>query len=108
MPPPERILVRGVNWLGDAVMTTPALQRLRESRPGAHIILLTHEKLADLWRNHSSIDGVMTFDASESVWSVGHRLRPQRFDLAIVFPNSPRSAVFRSASVTAARGEICF
>jgi len=29
--PPRRILVRGVNWLGDAVMTTPALQRLREA-----------------------------------------------------------------------------
>ena len=34
---PDRILVRGVNWLGDAVMTTPALQRLRQALPGAHI-----------------------------------------------------------------------
>jgi heptosyltransferase-2 len=31
---PENILVRGVNWLGDAVMTTPALLRLREAHPG--------------------------------------------------------------------------
>ena len=29
-----RILVRGINWLGDAVMTTPALLRLREKFPG--------------------------------------------------------------------------
>ena len=28
---PARILVRGVNWLGDAVVSTPALQRLREA-----------------------------------------------------------------------------
>ena len=44
-----RILVRGTNWLGDAVMTTPALLRLREKFPDAHIALLTPEKLRELW-----------------------------------------------------------
>src|SRR5436189_296369 len=44
---PRRILVRGVNWLGDAVMTTPALQRLRERFPRAHITLLTPVKLTE-------------------------------------------------------------
>ena len=43
---PARILVRGVNWLGDAVMTTPALVRLRQRFPDAGITLLCHEKLA--------------------------------------------------------------
>ena len=46
------ILVRGTNWLGDAVMTTPALLRLREKFPDAHITLLTPEKLRDLWLHH--------------------------------------------------------
>ena len=36
-----------MNWLGDAVMTTPALLRLREKFPDAHIALLTPEKLRD-------------------------------------------------------------
>ena len=49
LPPAPRILVRGTNWLGDAVMTTPALLRLREKFPAAHIALLTPEKLRDLW-----------------------------------------------------------
>ena len=40
----RRILVRGTNWLGDAVMTTPALLRLREKFPDAHIALLTPDK----------------------------------------------------------------
>ena len=93
MSRPERILVRGVNWLGDAVMTTPALQRLREAKPDAHITLLTHEKLAGLWHGHPSIDQAVTFADSEGAWTVGRRLRGGAFDLAIVFPNSPRSAL---------------
>ena len=40
---PRRLLVRGVNWLGDAVMTTPALLRVREALPETHITLLTQE-----------------------------------------------------------------
>lgn len=90
---PRRILVRGVNWLGDAVMTTPALQRLREALPAAHITLLTQEKLADLWQRHPSLDAVMTFSRGESPWSVARRLRAERFDTALVLPNSPRSAL---------------
>jgi heptosyltransferase II len=93
MPTAEKILVRGVNWLGDAVMTTPALQRLREAKPDAHTTLLTHEKLADLWRGHPSLNATLTFGASESVFSVARRLRAEQFDLVVVFPNSPRSAL---------------
>ena len=88
-----RILVRGVNWLGDAVMTTPALQRLREAQPEAHLALLTHQKLADLWQRHPSLDEILTFSSGESPWSVAGRLRAQAFDAALVLPNSPRSAL---------------
>jgi heptosyltransferase-2 len=91
--PSERILVRGVNWLGDAVMTTPALLRLREARPGAHISLLTPEKLADLWVNHPAVDAVLMFRPEEGLGKVARQLRGEGFDLGLVFPNSPRSAL---------------
>jgi heptosyltransferase-2 len=90
---PHRILVRGVNWLGDAVMTTPALQRLREALPDARLTLLTHEKLADLWQRHPSVDAVITFSPGEGPWSVAARLRAESFQTALVLPNSPRSAM---------------
>lgn len=95
MPPREsqRILVRGVNWLGDAVMTTPALLRLRESRPDAHITLLTHVKLQDLWSGHPAIDAMETFNDDDGVLRIGRRLRAGKFDLGLVLPNSPRSAL---------------
>ncbi len=92
-PPPRRILVRGVNWLGDAVMTTPALMRLREKYRTAHLTLLAPEKLRDLWRHHPAVDEVISFAAGEGLFSVGRKLRAGRFDLALVLPNSPRSAM---------------
>lgn len=89
----EKILVRGVNWLGDAVMTTPALRRLREAMPQSQISLLTPAKLTDLWRSHPALDSVISFEAGESVKQIGKRLKERKFDLAIIFPNSPRSAI---------------
>ena len=67
----ERLLVRGVNWLGDAVMSTPALLRLREALPDTHISLLTPEKLADLWVGHPAVDAVLMFTEQDTAWSIG-------------------------------------
>jgi heptosyltransferase-2 len=89
----RRILVRGTNWLGDAVMTTPALLRLREKFPDAHIALLTPDKLSGLWANQPAVDETISFAAGENVFSVGKRLRAGKFDLALVLPNSARSAM---------------
>ena len=90
---PRRILVRGTNWLGDAVMTTPALLRLRGKFPNAHIALLTPDKLRDLWTNHPAVNETISFSTGENVFAVGRKLRAGRFDTALVLPNSPRSAI---------------
>jgi heptosyltransferase-2 len=90
---PKRIVIRGLNWLGDAVMSTPALRRLREAHPEAFIALLTPAKLADLWTRHPDINAVMQFAARDSVFAIARQLRREQFDTAIVFPNSPRSAL---------------
>ncbi len=93
MAAPRRILVRGVNWLGDAVMTTPALLRLREAHPAAHITLLTPAKLRDLWPGHPALDAVEVFDDGASAWSVARQLRAGNYDTGLILPNSPRSAI---------------
>jgi len=74
-------------------MTTPALLRLREARPGDSITLLTSEKLADLWQGHPAIDRVMSFSKADNVFGIARRLRAERFDVAVIFPNSLRSAL---------------
>ena len=72
---PRRILVRGVNWLGDAVMTTPALMRLREHFPAALIAMLTPEKLRGLWLHHPAIDEILSFAPDETVWDVAKKIQ---------------------------------
>jgi heptosyltransferase II len=92
-PSSKRILVRGTNWLGDAVMTTPALLRLREKFPDSYIALLTPKKLEELWQNHPAINEIISFSPGEGVFAVGKKLREGKFDTALVLPNSPRSAI---------------
>ncbi len=93
IPTPGKILVRGVNWLGDAVMSTPALRRLREARPHDSITLLTDAKLADLWKGNPNVDRVISFSKEDTTLRLASRLRSEAFDAALVFPNSFRSAL---------------
>ena len=92
-PAGETILVRGVNWLGDAVMSVPALQRLRQAKPRARITLLAPEKLAGLWEGQSFLDDLLLFSPKDSLWKTARRLRERQFSTAVAFPNSLRSAL---------------
>ena len=85
--------MRGVNWLGDAVMSVPALQRLREAKPGARITLLAPEKLAGLWEGQPFLDDLLLFSPADSLWQTARRLRAKKFSAAVAFPNSLRSAL---------------
>ncbi len=87
----KRILVRGVNWLGDAVMSMPAVSSLRAAFPDSTIALITNEKLIDIWMNNPDLNEIILLD--ENLFSVAKKIRPRKFDLAIAFPNSHRSAI---------------
>ncbi|MCF7669286.1 MAG: hypothetical protein K9N48_05875, partial [Verrucomicrobia bacterium] len=89
----ERILIRGVNWLGDAVMTMPALMRLRAAFPEARISIMTPMKLVDLWSKHPAVDAVIPVSRADGVFLTAGRLRQERFDWGLVFPSSIRSAL---------------
>ena len=89
---PFRILVRSSNWLGDAVMSAPAVRRLKRGRPDVRLTVLTRTKLADFWRLVPEVDEVITIDPGDSVFRVAAKIRGN-FDVAILFPNSVRSAI---------------
>ena len=89
---PFRIVARSPNWLGDAVMSVDAVRAFKFGRPDAHLSVLTPAKLAGFWRRVDGVDEVIEIEKEESVFSVARRLRG-RFHVAVLFPNSLRSAL---------------
>jgi heptosyltransferase-2 len=85
-----RILVRGTNWIGDAVMTIPAIQELRRLFPQAHLTLLTRASTVEIFRDSAIFDEIII---AKSFLNDVRQLRSGRFDLAVIFPNSFESAL---------------
>lgn len=90
----SNILIRATNWLGDAVMITPAIARIRESFPKARITLLANPLVGQLFLGSPWVDRVMVFDRARTHagvrgrWRLARELRREAFDAAIIFPNS--------------------
>ena len=94
----KQILVRGPNWLGDAVMCEPALRGLRSLFPDAQISLLAKPGVADLFAGYPALTRVLTYDAKgrhaglSGKWALAGQLRRQGFDLAVLFQNAFEAA----------------
>ncbi|MFA6172990.1 MAG: lipopolysaccharide heptosyltransferase II [Kiritimatiellales bacterium] len=85
----EKVLIVSTNWIGDAIMSMPALQLFRQAHPAAEITVLMKPGLKALWLMHPAADHFQTLE--EMVPTIG-KLRQAHFDRAYVFPNSFRSA----------------
>ena len=90
---PFRILIRSSNWLGDAVMSVPAVRAIKNGRPDADVTIAAPEKIAPMWKLIPEVDAIIPLPTT-SLLSVVTQLRKQRrFDVAILFPNSLRVAL---------------
>jgi heptosyltransferase II len=101
-----KILIRATNWIGDAIMSLPALRAIRRRFPDAEIAVLAKPWVSALYEGEGSIDKVMVLDGASGArdWKAKldlvRLLRGGNFDLAILFPNSFESAaVVRLAGV---------
>jgi len=92
-----KILVRGTNWIGDAIMTVPAARALRKIFPDAHIALHTRRWAEGIFADSGLFDDIISFEPSgskfNSIMRQAKSLRRQKFDLAVLFPNSFESAL---------------
>ena len=90
---PFRILIRSSNWLGDALMSAPAVRAIKNGRPDTHVTILTPEKIAPMWKLLSEVDEILPLP-NKSLFSATRLVaRQKRFDVAILFPNSLRVAL---------------
>lgn len=92
-----KILVRGTNWIGDAVMTVPALRELRRIFPDASIALHTRSWADGLFRDADFIDELVTFEKDRwkirEIYKNTEFLKADGYDLAVLMPNSFESAL---------------
>lgn len=94
----SRILIRGVNWVGDTILTYPTVQQLKILFPKSHLAILVPSHLTDLWKTFPYVNEIIPFQKRGgigSIWediNLSQSLMERKFDLALILPRSFRSA----------------
>jgi lipopolysaccharide heptosyltransferase II len=90
----SRVMVRATNWLGDAVMSLPALRAIRHVFPHAQVAVVAKPWVTDLYARETAIDRVIPYDAAGfgAKHEFAMRLRAERFDCAILLQNAFEAA----------------
>lgn len=90
----DRILVRATNWVGDAVMSLPALAAVRARFPRAHIAVLARPWVAGLYRHEPFADEIIPYQPAPG-WPgvldrrrMAQQLRARRFQCALLLQNA--------------------
>ena len=87
----SRVCVRATNWLGDAVMSLPAIRAIRQVFPHAHIALIARPWVGDLYARERSIDRIIPYTAPKGLrakLAFAATLRREHFDAAILLQNA--------------------
>jgi lipopolysaccharide heptosyltransferase II len=90
---PFRILIRSSNWLGDCVMSVPAVRAIKAGRPDARVTIAAPENIAPIWKLVPEVDAIIPLSGSRLLSAVQLLRREPSFDVAILFPNSLRAAL---------------
>ncbi len=99
---PRNILVRATNWVGDAVMSLPAIRAVRTRFPAARITLLAKPWVLELYSREQVADEILPYGAATIRQKVrfAHELRRRDFDCAILLQNAfEAAAVARLAGI---------
>jgi lipopolysaccharide heptosyltransferase II len=90
---PFRILIRSSNWLGDSVMSVPAVRAIKHGRPDAYVTVAAPARLAPMWKLVAEVDNIILLPPSSIFAAVRAIRQAGEFDVAILFPNSLRAAL---------------
>ncbi|WP_028325703.1 lipopolysaccharide heptosyltransferase II [Desulfatirhabdium butyrativorans] len=97
--PADRVLIRSANWVGDVVMSLPAIRALRARFPHAELAVLAKPWVADLYRHCPEIDEIMIYERDGKHAGIGGLLRlctelkARRFDVGVSIQNAFEAAL---------------
>ncbi len=89
-----RTLVRATNWVGDVVMSRPALRALKAADPRGRLAVLARPWVAELYRLADEVDDVLVDDAGgrhagrEGRAALAAEVRDAGFDRVVILPTS--------------------
>jgi len=93
----NNILIRGTNWIGDAILTLPAMASIRATYPRAHIAVLAKPWVADIYRTFSDVDEIIIYedkyDTPAGVFRLANMLKKKNFHAAILLQNAIEAAI---------------
>jgi heptosyltransferase II len=96
------ILIRGTNWIGDAIMTLPAMASIRATYPHARIAVLVKPWVADIYKLFSAVDEIIMYedkyDTPAGVFRLANVLKKRNFDAAILLQNAIEAAIIAFAA----------
>ena len=102
----RKILIRATNWVGDAVMSLPAIRAVAARYPDAELAVLARPWVADLYARESAVARVIPYTPRSGrhdlagKWKAARSLRAERFDCAILLQNAfEAAAVARTAGI---------
>ncbi|WP_232370890.1 lipopolysaccharide heptosyltransferase II [Desulfogranum marinum] len=107
---PGKILIRSTNWIGDAVMTTPAVRTIRENFPDSEISILVLPWVSDIFRCSPRVDTIITYDKKgrhqglAGKWHLARELNAYNFDCAILLQNAFEAALITTLARIPCRG----
>lgn len=88
----DRLVILAPNWLGDLVMAMPAIADVRRAIPGSQVFVAARASVAGLLPFVPGLNGTVVFESGSSFGAQIRALRAQRFDAALLLPNSFRAA----------------
>jgi heptosyltransferase-2 len=88
----KSVLVRGVNWIGDSIMTLPALKALKKGMPRAKLSLLVKQWVSPVFEGSPDVDEIIIY-ADKHAGLIGkirlsRLLSKRHFCSAVLFQNA--------------------
>lgn len=91
-------MIRATNWIGDAVMSLPAIEALEARFPTAEIVLVAKPWVSDVYSHSDPARRIIVYDSrGEHQGMAGFskligQLQSERFDAAVLFQNAFHAA----------------